>query len=49
MEFAIAAGLVVAGIIVFLMLKRKQSSKAPSAEFVCRNCGHKHCECETKP
>jgi hypothetical protein len=50
MEIAIAAvvlaGLGIAG---YLIVRRTKAAKPPATEFVCRQCGEKHCECESKP
>ena len=50
MEVAIAAvalfGLGIAGYYIF---RRTRTAKAAGTQFVCRQCGEKHCECESKP
>ena len=50
MDFAIAAvAIAVAGIAGYVIWRRAQAAKSPAAKFVCRQCGEKHCECESKP
>jgi len=51
MEFALAAAVgvaAVAGIAGYLVMRRARAAKPPAAEFVCRRCGEKHCECESE-
>ena len=50
MEFVIAGAIAAAaGIAGFFILRRTRPANPPKVEFVCRNCGEKHCECENKP
>jgi len=50
MEFVLAAVVAAAaGIAGYLVRRRARASKPPAAEFVCRRCGEKHCECESNP
>lgn len=49
MEIAIAAAALVGlGIAVYLIFRRARAAKPAAPQFVCRQCGEKHCECESK-
>jgi hypothetical protein len=47
MEFAIAAAALAAvGIVFYGVRHRLKRSRPAPADFVCRQCGEKHCQCE---
>ena len=49
MEFVIAGAIsVAAGIAGYFIYRRIRPTNPPETEFVCRLCGEKHCECESK-
>lgn len=47
MEFTIAAALAaMVGFVVYVVYQRSKSARPTSPEFVCRECGERHCQCE---
>ena len=47
MEFVIAAVFAaMVGVVVYVVYQRSKSAGPTSPEFVCRQCGESHCQCE---
>jgi hypothetical protein len=47
MEYIIAVGVIAAlGVVAYMLRGNAKPTATRPAEFTCRNCGEKHCQCE---
>lgn len=47
MSTIFAAGLIAAvGVSAYFILRKAKPAAKPAAEFTCRHCNEKHCQCE---